>query len=261
MLGSAKDVTPTSLLSIPPKIRVQVFQHLFSELSLQVWYDCHGCRAHIDRHAIAVISTCRQVNTEALPILFKNLELRFQWYPGINPLAQIHPSVKKLVLPHLRYPTFSPSNFKPTVPVDRFRYVAPSLEIVDLGAITVSMRLSNSQMYDAAINKVLAWPPEAIAVSLFNRHLMTVTLSCCTASGDSRHPQTSPRLRALLAEKSHKFSLVGRVRGAVIDEQGTYLEIVRLPQDLARSKLTSIVSDFRSTDLCGHRPSCCLPGP
>ena len=181
----------------------------------------------MDRHAIAVTSTCRQINTEAFPILFSNLELRFAWYAGCTALAQTHPSIKEFVLPHLRYFTFKHFDFDLTVPVHELRSIASCLKVVDLGSMTISRRLSKSEMYDAAINKVLAWPSEATAVSSFNRHLMTITLSECFAAWDPPYHTTSHQLRPLLADKSRKFSLVGHVRGGCVDEQGKYITIVR----------------------------------
>ena len=230
-LGSAKDVLGTSLLSIPPEIRVQIFQRLFSGAILQLWHDVHdGRRAYMDRHAIAVTSTCRQLNTEALPILLENLELMFEWFPGRNALAQIHLDIKKLILPHIRHLTFARSDLKLTIPIEEFRSVATCLKVVDLGSTTISLRLAIPQMYDATVNKLLAWPSQsshrASPVWSFNRYLMTVTLSCCLTAGDSGHYGTSPWLRPLLADQSRRFSLIGRVCGACIDEQGRYLEIV-----------------------------------
>lgn len=88
-------------------------------------------------------------------------------------------------------------------------------------------------MYDALVNKILAWPTtpgQAImAVSSFDQYLMNVTLSKCGVLGqdnDDSEPVTSLWLRNLLADQSRKFTIIGSVYGYTRDNHGASLRVV-----------------------------------
>ncbi len=124
----------TRSTSIPLRTAVLQDSHM-STVSL------HGAPVHDAYGFLHQCGTCRQVNTEARPILSEDLELTLHHCTG-DDLKPIHPRIPKLVLPCIRRLNFAAAYLKSFVLVGQSPHFAPQFKVVRIDSTFSGMLVS-----------------------------------------------------------------------------------------------------------------------
>ena len=129
-MGPTANAAPkeTSLLGVPPEIRLRIFKILFANLAFEsshtsdvsysfessrsfelshYWNGENGDQPRIWSYRVrgytrSIIRVCRQLNLEAWPIFLSSIVLMLDYRTNRNPLNKLHPQIEQHVLPYLR---------------------------------------------------------------------------------------------------------------------------------------------------------------